>query len=79
LKRIDQFREFSWRLGAMVMIAEASPIGAQRFLGTNEDSTSFLVSLFRISKAVIYDVVLRLFVLIAHPAITLFLKLLISK
>jgi len=79
LKIDDHFREFSWRLGAMVVIAEASPIGAQRFLGTNEDSTSFLGSLFRISKAVIYDVVLRLFVPIVHPVIALFLKLPKSK
>lgn len=69
-----QFREFTWRLGAMVLIAEASPVGAQRFLGANEKPTRFLGSLFRISMAVIYDVLLRLFALIAYPISPLFLK-----
>lgn len=69
--KVDQssaMQEFVWRLNAAVVIAEASPLGAQRFLGLGQ-SSGFLVNGFKISFAVAQEIFWRILRVLATPFI----------
>jgi len=59
-------RDFSWRLDAATMLAEASPQGAVRFLGVGQ-KTGLTNSLIRISRSVFYEFIFCLMRLILTP------------
>ena len=61
-------QEFVWRLNAAVVIAEASPLGANRMLGLNQ-SSGFLVNGLKLSFAVAQEVFWRILRVPATPFI----------
>jgi nucleoside-diphosphate-sugar epimerase len=64
----DQHAELRWRLQAAVLLSEATPQGARRFLGP-ESSAGFLHALFRISMAVVKEACWRVASLLLRPFI----------
>jgi nucleoside-diphosphate-sugar epimerase len=66
-------KEFVWRLNAATVFAEASTIGAQRFLGLGE-SSSLIVSLFAISSAILAEAYWWILSLVLTPLIRVVLK-----
>ena len=66
-------KEFVWRLNAATVLAEATTFGAQRFLGLGE-SSSFVVSLFGIIRAILTEAGWWILSLVLAPSIRVVLK-----
>jgi nucleoside-diphosphate-sugar epimerase len=66
-------KEFVWRLNAATVLAEATTFGAQRFLGLGE-SSSFVVSLFGIIRAILTEAGWWILSLLLAPSIRVVLK-----
>lgn len=64
--------EFLWRLDSATILAEATPIGAQRFLGLG-DQHGFTSSLFRMARAVVFELGWRLMGLLLFPLVRIVL------
>lgn len=63
-----QGAEFFWRLDAATLLAEATPVGARRFLGTSGHRHA-LLDAFRIGRAVISEILWRLVRPVCSPLI----------